>query len=361
MKQRGQKCLWCTPAALAAAAAEGNTMKARRLHQDLNVFERLQSPVLPLAVARLPPHFARKHKVCKAPGCVFARKDSGTPARVNDNASGKCIFCDVDASGRLVAESNPTQVPHLRESLASWQENGAQQVLQQAWSRLSMDFRWGCPTDEAWHGMKTQEESTRKKEKAAMWKEDWKRGRTLENRSRRRTFTLPSGRRVHGLLVGTEWSMDRPEGTQKIKDGAPVSGPPCGHHLRDAPRQPQWRCPVNSASVTPCPAWFCRVCAQGYRDGDPEPQECHFRSRSKSEGENLKAYLQACRAWQDVQTQGGKQKNEAETAATEPQKKKQKGQDAATLGASSGPAGPNDPQIADGTSLFAEALLEEAE
>ena len=361
VKQRGQKCIWCTPAALAAAAAEGNSLAAGRLHKDLNAFERLQSPALPLAVARLPPHFARKHKVCKAPGCVFARTDWGTPARVNDNASGKCIFCDVDASGRLLAESAPPQARHLRESLATWHEAGAQRVLQQAWSRLSEDFRWGCSTYESWQRTRTEEENSRKKEKAAMWKEDWKRGRTLTNRSRRRTFTLPSGRRAHGLLAGTEWSMDRPEGPQKFKDGVPITGPPCGHRLPDTPRQPDWRCPVNSPSVSLCLPWFCRVCAQGYRDGDPEPQECHFRG-SKSAGENLKSYLQARRAWQAVQTQFGKQKQDSEAATAEPEKKKPKRrQSAATPGASSDPAQPSDPQIADGTGLFAEAVLEEAE
>ena len=362
LKHRGQRCIWCTPTALQAAAAEGNTVKARRLQQDLNVFERLQSPALPLAVARLPPQFARKHKFCKAPGCVFARKDWGTPARVNDNASGKCIFCDVDASGRLLAESAPNQARHLRESLASWQEDGAQRVLQQAWSRLSEDFRWGCSTYENWQRTKTEEEDARKKEKAAMWKEDWKRGRTLAYHSRQRTFTLPSGRKARGWLAGTEWSMDRPEGKQQVKDGVPVTGPPCGHRLPDTLRQPEWRCPVNSASVAACPPWFCRVCAQGYRDGDPEPQECHFRSRSKSEGENFKTFWQAFLAWQEAQTKSGKQKKAVEAATTEPQQKKQKRpEDAPSPRAAASVPQSSDQQLADGTGLFAETVLEDTE
>ena len=276
-------------------------------------------------MARLPPHFARKHKFCKAPGCVFARKEWHKPARVDDSPSGKCIFCEVDARGRLLAESSPTLARHLRESLATWHEEGPKDVLQQAWSRLSEDFRCGCPSYEAWLTTKFQEEASRKKEKAAMWKEDSHRVLWLAARSRRRAFPLPSGGWAHGVLglSGTEWNMHRPEGKQRVEDGVPTFGPPCGHRLPDMPLQPEWRCPVNSTSVTPCPPWPCRVCDQGYRDGDPRPQQKHF-DRSKSCNENFKAYWQAFLAWQAAQTRVREEKTEAAATTTEPQKKKQK-------------------------------------
>ena len=178
VQRAGKKCLWCDPAKLQAAL--GTEAGRQRIHQALDAFQRLQCEALALALAKLPVDFSRAQKLCIAPGCCFSRAAPGRAARVTDDQQ-TCAFCTFTHEGTLLAETTGHGHRNLQQSLGVFAQRN-QGVLQQAWMRLSADFRQGSENFQAWRVQHQQEQARMyrerqailEREKAAMGKEDFK-------------------------------------------------------------------------------------------------------------------------------------------------------------------------------------------
>ena len=246
----GEKCLWCDPAKLQAALE--SEAGRQRIRQSLNAFQRLQCEALALALAKLPADFQRSHKLCIAPGCCFSRAAPGRAARVEGNQE-TCAFCTFTYEGILVAETTGYGHRNLQQSLGVFAQRN-QEVLQQAWGRLSADFRHGSENFQAWR-VHHQEEQARmyrerqailERERTAMGKEDFK------NASK---IILPQGGVGDRMLAhGPYWCLNMPRQT-------------CAHPRED---RTIWKCEMNAEVAPPCPP--CRICEHGYSETDDKPE-----------------------------------------------------------------------------------------
>jgi hypothetical protein len=94
------------------------------------MFERMASPALEAALAKLPADFQMTGKYCIAPDCIFSCAEVGKRMRTSGDKK-YCLFCSRGPQGRLTAEKSGTGLEALRRCLASYEASAAM-----SWSQL---------------------------------------------------------------------------------------------------------------------------------------------------------------------------------------------------------------------------------
>ena len=313
----GAKCMWCDASALQAAQATSDGRGS--IHRQLNTFERLASPALAQALAKLPAAFQRSCQYCTAPQCMFGHSRPGGPAQTPAGVT-HCIFCARDATGQLVAEGTKAGRRALNLALHAFADKGTTAaVLDNAWGRLSEDFKEGCISFQALCQHRTAkqkaEHNRQKAERKAKRKAEREVAKArLEARRRRADQKQAAERERQARLAGWQdaGSSDRPRqpgdilriqgkhyilkqppwacghqrqfGAHAIEDCPLNEGHMCPHHY--------WKCP-RATTRKPSPP-SCRICVEGFRPTDRQPEytdQCPpFRHLQRDE-ERLEAYL----------------------------------------------------------------------
>ena len=258
----GASCMWRDPAKLEKALSHAQGIQ--QVNRALNCFQRLGSPALAQAQAKLPGTFQRKQKYCLASGCCFSRAKPGKAAQVDAQVA-TCGFCTFGEDGVLVAEGNAGDLQNLRASLAMFARNSPE-TLEKAWPRLSASFKEGCEHYVDYCRQHRAERKTLYRERQAMLAWD-----PLLQRER-----MAMGQEDYLRLDGVIWSSypfrAKPGAKTACRRGLWfLQKPPplCCHPTgRDGP---EWTCPINAANVPACPAFECRICKSGYRARDPKP------------------------------------------------------------------------------------------
>lgn len=314
----GQKCMWCDASALQTAQATARGQQC--INRSLNAFDRLASPALAQALARLPVAFKHSSKYCAAPQCVFSHSNPGQPARTQPGAA-HCIFCAQNAAGQLAAEEAEAGRQTLNRSLSFFAgKQTFATVLDKAWERLSEDFREGCSSFQARTAkqkadrerQKTERESRRaaEREKAKANLEAQQRKEQQRRLERERQARLAGWQdagssdrprqpgdilRIQGkhyILKQPPWACghQRQFGAHAIEDCPLNEGHMCPHH--------DWKC-SRATTRKPSPP-SCRICVEGFRPTDRQPEytdQCPpFRHLQRDE-ERLEAYLADHDVW----------------------------------------------------------------
>lgn len=308
--------MWCNPPALHTALSTDHGQK--NIRRSLNYFERMNSPALPQALAKLPANFQRSSKYCSAPQCVFSHTNPGQPARTSQGAS-HCTFCARNLAGLLAietAEGGRSVVQRALEIFAR-KDTG---VLRKAWDRLSADFKEGQDSFEAWLKQeKAKQEGKRfeakvmldaqrnmlaedpllMRERQAMWEEDFVR---IAQEAEQRDPLRHQSKKHAGDIVGAQgptWVLQQPQWRCPHEDAA-------AHHSKEhCPlqhgymcTQHAWQCDMNSTNKPPIPV--CRVCTEGYRPTDNRPSGRLYFSKLLDLGadkDRLQVYLHDFDRW----------------------------------------------------------------
>ena len=261
--EQGAKCMWCDDGKLNKALLNPKGIEA--VNRALNRFQRLASPALAKAAAKLPANFQRQRKYCVAPDCCFSRAHPGTAARV-DAGDATCGFCTFGEDGVLLAEDTAGGLRNLRASLALFARNSPD-TLEKAWGRLSTSFKEGCGHYMDYRRQHRLEQRAHCRERQRMLACD-----PLLQRERA-AMAREDYLRLEGKMLGPSYPRrPKPGDKRECRKGfwiLQMPPPPCCHDVgRDGP---EWRCIVNSTSVAPCPPFDCRICKQGYKAKDPRP------------------------------------------------------------------------------------------
>lgn len=320
VENSGAKCMWCSATSLPQALETDQGQ--RTIRRALNEFERLGSPALQPALAKLPASFQRTARQCLGPNCVFSRIKPGQPARAPEGGT-RCILCDRGPDGRLLAETTEAGRKALECLISEFLNNYGKYriVWDQAWARLSEECKEGCADIVEWSfRQRDKHEAARRetkvtlhsqrrmlaadpllqRERLGMWAEDFHRARREQSDDKStQPLDAPVG---HALLAhGAEWVLRKPAWTcthqarfsrcpNDGKDCPLKSGYMCGSHW--------WTCPMNSAEPPALP--MCRVCTEGFRASDTQPlygELCQTVRHLPTDEARLAAYLADFDLW----------------------------------------------------------------
>ena len=296
----GAKCMWCDEGKLEKALS--NPQGVQYVNRALNRLQRLASPALAVAEAKLPAGFQRKHQYCLAPGCCFSRAQPGRAAQV-DAGNATCGFCTFDEDGILVAEDSAGGMRNLRASLAVFARNSPD-TLEKAWGRLSTIFQEGCGHYMDYRRQHRSEQKALCRERRRMLACDplLQRGRAAMGQE--------DYLRLEGKVLGPSYPRrPKPGDKRACRKGLwilQMPPPPCRHDVgQDGP---EWKRIVNSTSVAPCPPFDCRICKRGYRAHDPRPawdkywkETGLFEEPSPARNAAWEAYSRDLAAWEMAQ------------------------------------------------------------
>ena len=324
VEKSGAKCMWCAATSLPQAleTAQGQ----RTFRRALNEFERLDSPALQPALAKLPASFQRAAYRCLGPNCVFSHTEPGQPAHAPGGGT-RCILCDRGPDGRLLAETTEAGRKALERLISEFTNNYGKYriVWDQAWARLSEECKegcsdiieWSCPQSDKheaarWQAKDTLHSQRRmlaadpllQRERLGMWAEDFHRVRREQNDEWEKSKQTPAPDRPAGHALharGARWVLRKPDWTCthqawfsrcpiNRKDCPLKSGYMCDSHT--------WTCLMNSAKPPALP--MCRICTEGFQASDTQPlyeELCRTVKHLPTDAARLAAYLANFDLW----------------------------------------------------------------